>query len=109
PDPPAPVASPAPDPAPALAKVTTPNAQGNAIAIAELCTLAGCTHRIAEFLAKGLSPDAIRRELLAARASTPEVQSRILPEAGTGRATSLDDNPVVRAAKARAAQQRKEI
>ena len=41
--------------------------------------------------------------------AAPEVQSRILPEAGTGRPTSLDDNPVVRAAKARAATQRKEI
>ncbi len=107
-DPPVETPSPMPEPAPVLAEVTTPNAQANAVAIAELCTLAGCTHRIAEFLAQGVSPDAARRELLAARASAPEVHSRILPEAGTGRPTSLDDNPVVRAAKARAAQ-RKEI
>lgn len=96
-----------PDPAPV--ETPAPNAQANAVAIAELCTLAGCTHRIAEFLAKGIAPDAVRRELLAARAATPEVQSRILPEAGTGHSASLDDNPVLRAAKARAAQQRKEI
>jgi signal peptide peptidase SppA len=108
PDLPVPPPDPMPDrdPAPAPADVTTAGAQANAVAIAELCTLAGCTQRIAEFLAKGVSPDAVRRELLAAKAAAPEVQSRILPEAGTGRPTSLDDNPVVRAAKARVAMQR---
>ncbi|MGH8586142.1 MAG: S49 family peptidase, partial [Gammaproteobacteria bacterium] len=109
PDPPVGTPSPVPAPAPAPTEIPAPNAQANAVAIAELCTLAGCTHRITEFLAKGTPPDAVRRELLAARASAPEVQSRILPDAGTGRPTSLDDNPVVRAAKARAVRQRKEM
>ncbi|MGH7343273.1 MAG: S49 family peptidase [Candidatus Rokuibacteriota bacterium] len=108
-DPPVSAPSAGPDPAAPPIDLAAQNAQANALAIAELCALAGCTHRIAEFLAKDTAPDAVRRELLAARASAPEVHSRILPEAGTGRPTSLDDNPVVRAAKARAATQRKEI
>ena len=47
----------------------------------------------------------MRRELLALKAGEngAEVRSHLLPGAGTGRPVSLDDNPVVRAAKARAA------
>ena len=72
--------------------------------IAELCTLAGMPERTAEMLAKGLSADAVRRELLTLKApQDAEVHNHVLPGAGTGAIHSLDDNPVVRAATARAA------
>ena len=72
--------------------------------IAELCTLAGMPERTAEMLAKGLSADAVRRELLTLKAAQDaEVHNHVLPGAGTGASASLDDNPVVRAATARAA------
>ena len=72
--------------------------------IAEFCTLAGMPERTAEMLAKGLSADEVRRELLNLKAGADaEVQSHVLPGAGTGAFASLDDNPVVRAATARAA------
>ena len=72
--------------------------------IAELCTLAGMPERTAEMLAKGLSANAVRRELLTLKAGAEaEVRSHVLPGAGTGAPQNLDDNPVVRAATARAA------
>ena len=72
--------------------------------IAEFCTLAGMPERTAEMLAKGLSADEVRRELLNLKAGADaEVQSHVLPGAGTGAIQNLDDNPVVRAATARAA------
>ena len=72
--------------------------------IAELCTLAGMPERTAEMLAKGLSADAVRRELLTLKAAQDaEVHNHMLPGAGTGGPQNLDDNPVVRAATARAA------
>ena len=72
--------------------------------IAELCTLAGMPERTADMLAKGLSADAVRRELLILKAGADaEVRSHVLPGAGTGAPQNLDDNPVVRAATARAA------
>ena len=72
--------------------------------IAELCALAGMPERTADMLAKGLSADAVRRELLNLKAGEDaEVRSHVLPGAGTGGPANLDDNPVVRAATARAA------
>ena len=72
--------------------------------IAELCTLAGMPERTADMLAKGFSADAVRRELLALKAGEDaEVHNHVLPGAGTGGPQNLDDNPVVRAATARAA------
>ena len=72
--------------------------------IAELCALAGMPERTADMLAKGLSADAVRRELLALKAGEDaEVHNHVLPGAGTGAIHNLDDNPVVRVATARAA------
>ena len=101
-------------PAPVAAEPTTAEvvdldavrAEGMAEAglIAELCTLAGMPERTAEMLAKGLSADAVRRELLTLKAAQDaEVHNHVLPGAGTGASAKLDDNPVVRAATARAA------
>ena len=72
--------------------------------IAELCTLAGMPERTADMLAKGVSADAVRRELVTLKAvRDAEVHNHVLPGAGTGAIHNLDDNPVVRAATARAA------
>ena len=53
----------------------------DALAIAELCLLAGTPERTAEFLAQGLNAQQVRRTLLDARAMQPEIASRITPEA----------------------------
>ena len=103
---PAPMAA---EPEPTTAEVVdldAARAQGTAEAglIAELCTLAGMPERTADMLAKGLSADAVRRELLTLKAAQDaEVHNHVLPGAGTGASANLDDNPVVRAATARAA------
>jgi hypothetical protein len=69
-------------------------ASAQVLAIAEMCLLA-------------VSVDQARKELLAAKASgSPEISSRILPEAGTQAQTKPEDSPVVRAAKQRAQSQR---
>ncbi len=72
--------------------------------IAELCALAGMPERTAGMIARGLSADEARRELLNLKAGADaEVHNHVLPGAGTGAPQNLDDNPVVRAATARAA------
>ena len=88
----------------AVRKEARGEAAAEAGLIAELCTLAGMPERTADMLAKGLSADAVRRELLTLKAAQDaEVHNHVLPGAGTGISASLDDNPVVRAATARAA------
>jgi len=73
--------------------------------IADLCALAGMPERTGEMIARRLSAEEVRRELLTLKAGEDgaEVMSQVLPGAGTGQPMNLDDNPVVRAAKARAA------
>jgi len=75
-----------------------------AAAVAELCALAGMPERTGAMIGQRLSLAEVRKELLELRAEAgaPEVASRVLPGAGTGQPASLDDNPVVRAAKLRA-------
>ena len=108
--PPAPEAA---APAPTIAEVVDLDAvrkeargEGAAEAglIAELCTLAGMPERAADMIARGIAADEARRELLSLRAGAEaEVRNHVLPGAGTGGPQNLDDNPVVRAATARAA------
>ncbi len=103
----------APEPAEAIARKTADivdldavRAEGTAEAgqIAELCALAGMPERTADMLARGLSANEVRRELLNLKAGEDaEVRSHLLAGAGTGAPANLDDNPVVRAATARAA------
>ena len=78
--------------------------QQEAALIADLCALAGMPERTGEMISRRLSADAVRKELLALKADHDgdEVQSHVLPGAGTGRSLDLNDNPVVRAARARA-------
>lgn len=74
--------------------------------IAELCALAGCPERIAGFLAARTSASAVRGHLLAARATGQEINSLITPSAATTATQSLNDNPLVQAARARAGQEK---
>ena len=65
-------------------------AVAQAISIAELCQLAGQSHRIATFLSQGLSASQVRQSLLASRAQSEEITSLIAPDAapkGTGTAS----------------------
>lgn len=70
--------------------------------IAELCQIAGCPERIAPYLVANTSPALVRRELLDQRATGDELYSRLNPEAKPASPQSLDNNPVVLAARARA-------
>ena len=64
-------------------KTATQAARADALAIAELCQLAGQPQRIATFLAEGASESQVRRVLLASRAESPEITSMIHPDAAT--------------------------
>lgn len=117
--------NPSPGPAHALATASA----NPALQIADLCLLAGFPERTAEFLARGVGEDVVRRELLAARvqgavalnsqggharfdATHGEITSHIAPRSmqlggvPAPAALSLDQNPVVLAAQGRAASSR---
>ena len=79
-------------------------ARNEARAIADLCLLAGCPEKTAGFLAQGMSQEAVREALLEYRAQAPEIASHIDPQR-LSPAASLDDNPVVAAARKRAAKE----
>ena len=79
-------------------------ARNEACAIADLCLLAGCPEKTAGFLAQGMTQEAVREALLEYRAKAPEIASHIDPQR-TSPAASLDDNPVVAAARQRAAKE----
>ena len=82
-------------------------ASAQVLAIAEMCLLAGKSEMTAALIERGVSVDQARKELLAAKASgSPEISSRILPEAGTQTQAKPEDSPVVRAAQQRAQKQR---
>ena len=83
------------------------SARQDAEAIADLCLLAGHPERTASYLAQGLDANAVRKALLAEKAESPEIVTRIAPQPTTS-AASLDDNPLMKAAQARAANARKE-
>jgi hypothetical protein len=72
-----------------------------AIEIAQTCTLAGRADLIAGFLEAQVTPAQVRSQLLAAQAdASPEIVSRIAPDA----AASAASNPLIDAAKRLAAQ-----
>jgi len=83
--------SPAAAPAPGAARP-------DAVAIAELCQLAGHPELTAAFLAEGVSEAHVRKALLASRADSPEIRSTIAPEAAP-QATQSATNPLVAAVK----------
>lgn len=73
-------------------------ARADAVAIAELCQLAGQPQRIASFLAEDASEAQVRRSLLASRAESPEITSVIHPDAAA-KVTSPEHNPLMKAVK----------
>lgn len=78
-------------------------ATANVLAVAEMCLLAGKSDMTFSALERGLSVEQVRNELLAAKASdSPEISSRILPQAGTQTTTKPEQSPVVIAAQQRA-------
>ena len=89
-----------PTPSPAAAAPAAPSAaahRADAQAIAEICLIAGCPERTAEFLASCASESQVRRVLLDARAAQPEISSHITSDAGT--TARPEASPVVAAAK----------
>ena len=95
---PAPAAVPAP-----TASVAPPSTdpQAEAVAIAELCLLAGCPERTTEFLAARMSAAQVRQVLLQARADQVEIASHHLANAAPAAATTT--NPVLDAVRKRIA------
>ena len=90
---PTPAEAPAANPSAALHPV---DARAEALAIAELCQLAGQSERILGFLAEGATPEQVRRVLLAVRADSPEIASRLHPDAAA-QAVSPEHGPLMRA------------
>lgn len=72
-------------------------AHAQALAVAELCQLAGHPERTAAFLAQGTSEAEVRRTLLAARATSVEIASLIAPDAAASRSTQALANPLMAA------------
>lgn len=76
-------------------------------AIAELCLLAGCPDRAAEFIAAGKSQADVRRVLIDARAAqsdTADIRSTITVDAGTQSLDRPETSPIVAAVKKLTAQ-----
>ncbi len=71
-------------------------------AIAEVCMLAGCPDRAAEFIAAGKTEADVRRVLIDARAAqteATEIRSTITADAGTAVPSQPDTSPIVAAVK----------
>ncbi len=76
-------------------------------AIAELCLLAGCPDRAAEFIAAGKSQADVRRVLIDARAAqsdAADIRSTITVDAGTQSLDRPEISPIVAAVKKLTAQ-----
>lgn len=76
----------------------TKTARADAVAIAELCQLAGAPQRTAAFLAQGLSAEEVRHSLLTLRTERAEITSIIDPDAASKVAAS-EQNPLIKAVK----------
>lgn len=96
-----PSAAPAAVPIP-TASVASPltDAHTDAVAVAELCLLAGCPERTTEFLAARMSASQVRQVLLQARADQIEITSHHLADAAPA-ATATTTNPVADAVRKR--------
>jgi len=84
----------------------TADAQSEAVAIAELCLLAGCPERTGEFLAARLSAAQVRQVLLQARADQVEIASHLTVTGTPGATTAANAtaaNPVLDAVRRRIA------
>jgi capsid assembly protease len=87
---------------PLTASVTPPatDAHTDAVAVAELCLLAGCPERTTEFLAARMSVSQVRQVLLQARADQVEIASHHLADAAPA-AAATTTNPVADAVRKR--------
>jgi hypothetical protein len=95
-------ASPVTDAAPADDKPASaaPGAShADAIAIAELCQLAGHSELTARFLSEGATESQVRKSLLAARAESVEIHSTITPIDGDAALHRPAANPLMAAIK----------
>ena len=72
--------------------------RADAVAIAELCQLAGQPGLTLSFLNEGASVAHVRKTLLAGRAQGPEISSLIHPDAAST-AASPEQNPLMKAVK----------
>jgi len=83
-------------PAPANASASMPNI--DAVAIAEMCQLAGHTELTAGFLARGASEAEVRKSLLATRADSVEIRSTLSPDSAVATSTpGAAGNPMLSA------------
>ena len=99
----------APDPeseTPVTGEVPTADTQArpaesgtSALAIAELCQLAGYPELTARFLAEGTSEGQVRKALLASRADSREIRSTIAPDASAPQQSQSAANPLMAAVK----------
>ncbi|MBK9161104.1 MAG: hypothetical protein IPM27_06025 [Nitrosomonadales bacterium] len=87
--------SPAAEPAAPAPEAPRPDA----VAIAELCQLAGHPELTAAFLAEGVSEAQVRKALLASRADSPEIRSTIAPDASAPQQSPSAANPLMAAVK----------
>jgi signal peptide peptidase SppA len=78
---------------------TTDASRADAVAIAELCQLAGHPDLTAAFLAEGVSEAHVRKALLASRADSPEIRSTIAPDAAIPQQNQSAANPLMAAVK----------
>jgi len=78
---------------------TTDASRADAVAIAELCQLAGHPELTAAFLAEGVSEAQVRKTLLASRADSPEIRSTIAPDASAPQHSPSAANPLMAAVK----------
>ena len=78
---------------------TTDASRADAVAIAELCQLAGHPELTAAFLAEGVSEAHVRKALLASRADSPEIRSTIAPDASVPQQPQSAANPLMAAVK----------
>jgi hypothetical protein len=89
------------------AQAATQHLQQSVQAIAEMCLIAGCPDRAAQFIAAGKTEAEVRRSLIEARASASdalEIQSALPAATGTGTgstspAASPQSSPIVAAVK----------
>ena len=88
--------------APLASPATAPDADAHtdAVAIAELCLLAGCPERTTEFLAARMTAAQVRQVLLQARADQVEIASHHLAAAAPAAAATAA-NPVLDAVRKR--------
>lgn len=100
-DAPAPSAAPEADKpvADETSPATTDASRADAVAIAELCQLAGHPELTAAFLADGVSEAQVRKALLASRADSPEIRSTIAPDAAPPQQSQSAANPLMAAVK----------